>query len=58
VADGALAIDWQMEGAVLQLRANLSDRPLTLSAASGRPVYGAAPDSGPCAPNTVVFSIT
>ncbi|MGV2100467.1 malto-oligosyltrehalose trehalohydrolase [Rhizobium sp. 21-4511-3d] len=55
--DGGLAIDWHMEGAVLQLRANLSGEPLTLPAASGRPIYGAPPDSGLYAQNTVVFAI-
>jgi len=55
--DGGLAIDWQMEGAVLQLRANLSREPLTLPATSDRPIYGTPPDSGLYAQNTVVFAI-
>ncbi|MGO4354621.1 malto-oligosyltrehalose trehalohydrolase [Rhizobium sp. RAF36] len=37
--DGALAIDWAMDGARLQLRANLTSLPMTLPAVNGQTIF-------------------
>lgn len=49
--DGAIAIDWRLNGATLALRANLSDAPRPLPAARGREIF-ASFDGGltPAAP--------
>ncbi|ETX14268.1 malto-oligosyltrehalose trehalohydrolase [Roseivivax halodurans JCM 10272] len=39
VRDGALAVDWQLGGAVLQLRANLSETPCDLPAPEGTEIH-------------------
>jgi hypothetical protein len=38
-ADGALAIDWAMDGARLQLRANLTSQSITLPAVNGQTIF-------------------
>ena len=57
--DGALAIDWSMDGATLQLRANLSAGAVTLPAVNGQAIFerigkGAG---GAQSANSVVFAI-
>lgn len=37
--DGGLAVDWSLDGAVLQLRANLSDRPIALPGTDGDEIH-------------------
>lgn len=45
--EGLVAVDWQLDGAVLRLRANLSDRPVQAPEASGRPIHGTGDPSLP-----------
>jgi 1,4-alpha-glucan branching enzyme len=53
--DGLLAVDWQLDGAVLRLRANLDDESRSAPPASGRPIRGRAED--PLPPFTVFAAI-
>ncbi|WP_096785280.1 malto-oligosyltrehalose trehalohydrolase [Rhodobacter sp. CZR27] len=46
VSDDLVAIDWQLAGAVLRLRANLDDREQRLPEAEGRVIH-ASPGAGP-----------
>lgn len=46
VEPGAVAVDWPLDGALWQLRANLGDRPRALARATGRLVFGPAPGVG------------
>lgn len=55
--DGGLAIDWQMDGATLQLRANLAATPLPLPPAAGQPIYGRSAGVGLYPPNAVFVAI-
>ena len=48
--DGLIAVDWQLAGAVLRLRANLSDAEATLPEAEGHCIWG---NSGPLAAHHV-----
>ena len=48
--EGRIAVDWRLDGAVLALRANLSEAAADLPPAQGRPILGA---EGRLAPRTV-----
>ena len=53
--EGALAVDWRLDGATLRLRANLDDRPRALPEAEGRAILGEMAPELP--PGSVVFVI-
>ena len=46
VEPGAVSIDWRLDGALWQLRANLGDRPRAMPRATGERVFGPAPGIG------------
>ena len=49
-ADGVIAVDWRLDGAVLRLRANLGAIPATAPEAAGRLIHGVAgAELDPCA---------
>ena len=53
---GAVSIDWRLDGALWQLRANLGDTPRGMPRATGERVFGPAPGlGGELAPFGVVF---
>ncbi|MFC7703579.1 malto-oligosyltrehalose trehalohydrolase [Plastorhodobacter daqingensis] len=57
VADeGMIAVDWQLAGAVLRLRANLLDRAQDAPPAAGEVIIGPG-TRGPLRPHTVVWTI-
>jgi maltooligosyltrehalose trehalohydrolase len=58
-ADGALAIDWAMDGARLQLRANLTSQPMTLPAVNGQTIFELVREAHGegLPPESVVFAI-
>jgi malto-oligosyltrehalose trehalohydrolase len=45
--DGMLAVDWRLDGALLQLRANFADAPRDLPAASGTELHRTGPIGAP-----------
>ncbi|MFD1912205.1 malto-oligosyltrehalose trehalohydrolase [Halodurantibacterium flavum] len=47
--DGLIAVDWQLQGAILRLRANLSDSAAILPDAGGERIFGPEGELGPCA---------
>ncbi len=44
--DGVIAVDWRLNGALLQLRANLGDQPRNLPPARGDLLFATEPDPG------------
>jgi malto-oligosyltrehalose trehalohydrolase len=53
-SDGLLAIDWQLDGALLQLRANFADTPRDLPPAEGEELNRVGAPGAPGAPNSAV----
>ncbi|RHZ98039.1 malto-oligosyltrehalose trehalohydrolase [Cereibacter sphaeroides] len=59
VSDDLVAVDWQLDGAVLRLRANFDDRPQDLPEAGGRVIH-ASPGTdagGPLPPCSVLVTL-
>lgn len=53
-ADGCIAVDWQLNGALLELRANLSSAPRSLSPIDGDVIFATSPIEMPEAWQVVV----
>ncbi|PTE20050.1 malto-oligosyltrehalose trehalohydrolase [Cereibacter changlensis JA139] len=58
-SEDKVAVDWQLDGAILRLRANFDDREAALPAADGRVIYATtgASDVGAMPPGTVIATL-